>query len=288
MITTRPVHKATEIKLKRQSHMGTFLVVEGRDDRLFMERFTCAKQCKIEIAQGKDNVCAVIEILDAEAFSGALGLVDADFDRIEAPEKSEYNVRRPEYHDLETMLLCSPALDRVLVELGSQRKLTTFEGKVLDALISRALPLGCLRLYSLRSGLNLKFDGLSYSAWIDRNSFMGCTKQMIEEVKNRSQRPDLSTNLVEEAILDIKNAGYDPLELCNGTDLISILAIGLRGRLGNLRSSEVNASSLRQYLRLAYSEQDFCKSDLGKSIHSWEMQAGGFQVLRTQLVIAPS
>ena len=35
----RPVVIANEIRLKRSQHPGAFLVVEGRDDRLFWERY---------------------------------------------------------------------------------------------------------------------------------------------------------------------------------------------------------------------------------------------------------
>ena len=288
MIETRAVHKANEIRLKRQIHAGTFLVVEGRDDRLFMQQFASSEKCQIEVAQGKDNVLEVIRILNEAGFPGVLGLVDADFDRLHSSDKGECNLVKPEYHDLETMLICSAALDRVLVELGSQQKLISFDEKVLDALICRALPLGSLRFYSLRYNLKLKFNGIRYSAWINRVSFTGCIRRMVEEVKNFSQRHDLNTDIIEQAILDIMDAGYDPRELCNGTDLIEILGIGLRGRLGNKQPNEVNASSLKQYLRLAYSDQDFCNSDLGRSIRHWEKVSHGFKVLRKQLNIPPT
>ena len=56
-----PVNKVNEIKLKRQVHNWAFLVVEGRDDSLFMQRFTSTKECKIEVGQGKDNVRKIVE-----------------------------------------------------------------------------------------------------------------------------------------------------------------------------------------------------------------------------------
>ncbi len=142
--------------------------------------------CKIVVAQGKQNVCEVIRILDDDNFPGALGLIDADFDRIEGSQSTGPNILMPEYHDLETMLMCSPALDRVLVEFGSQDKLENFGENVLETLIDRALPVGYLRLHSLRIGLDLTFHGLNYSAWIDRASFRGSTARLIDEVKDRS------------------------------------------------------------------------------------------------------
>ena len=182
-------------------------------------------------------------------------------------------------------MLCSPALGRVMVELGSQRKLEAFEDDILAALMNMALPLAHLRLISMKRNLNLRFEGLNYSAWIDSASFKGCTKRMIEEVKNRSNRPDLRSELLENAILEMTHADHDPRELCNGNDLIEILSIGLRGKLGNRKASEVSGTVLKRFLRLAFTEEDFRRSKLKRAIQSWEAREVGFQVLKAQLAM---
>ena len=178
------------------------------------------------------------------------------------------------------MLLCSPALDRILIEFGSQSKLETFGEDVLDGLISRALPLGYLRLYSMRSGLGLTFDGLNYSAWIDRASFHVHTTRLISEVKNRSQRQNFPADTLETTIQQLENAGYHPREVCNGTDLIEILSIGLLRVLGTNATGTVSGNALRSHLRVAYTKQDFTMSTLGRDIRVWESQSTGYQVLR--------
>ena len=232
------------------------------------------------MAQGKQNVCEVVRILDNDNFDGVLGLVDADFDRIEGVPARGPNIVMPEYHDLETMLLCSQALDRILVEFGSQDKIDDFGENVLDALINRALPAGYLRLHSARNSLNLRFDGMAYSAWIDRASFNARTDRLINEAKNRSQRQNLSSNALETAIRQLETAGFHPREVCNGADLIEILSIGLRSKLGNNSPSEVRVDILRRSLRLTYTEQEFTMSTLGRDIRIWECQSSGYQVLR--------
>ena len=158
---------ANTIQLRRQQHQGPLLIVEGRDDRLFMEKFVCQRTCKIVVGEGKDNICEAIAILQNSNFTGVLGVVDADFDRLgELPERGP-NIVMPDYHDLETMLLCSSALSQVLIEYGSQEKLNDFGENVLDALIQRALMIGCLRLYSSQNDMKLRFNGLNYSLWVE-------------------------------------------------------------------------------------------------------------------------
>ena len=210
MIHQRAVEIADEIRLTRSQHSGSFLVVEGRDDRLFMQNFTDRSACNIVVAEGKENVCTVVSILDDDNFTGVLGLIDADFDRIENVQSRGPNILMPEYHDLETMLLCSSALDRVLAEFGSQEKLATFEEEVLEGLLSRALPLGYLRLYSARKSLNLRFDGMTYSAWVDRASFDVRIDRLINEVKNRySKMPAITPAKYVTAPTSLK---YFPLD----------------------------------------------------------------------------
>ena len=274
---------ANEIRMRRSQFSGTFLIVEGRDDRLFMENFISQSTCKIEVAEGKQRVCDVIYVLDKDNFDGVLGLIDADFDRIEGVPDRSQNLVMPDSHDLIMMLVNSPALDRVLTEHGSQTKLDTFEESVLETLIGRALPVGYLRLHSLREKLYLQFRGLTFSAWIDRSSFVADTLALIRTVKNHSQRHDLPDSDLVVAIEKLHGSQYDPYEICNGTDVIEILSIGLRSVLGNNNTGEVNSERLKSSLRLAFSEQHFRSSSLKNDIEKWQKQKPEFQVLKDNL-----
>ena len=258
---------------------GPFLLVEGRDDRLFMERFICNGTCRIEVLQGKQNVCDVIDILNERAFPGVLGIVDADLDRVEGPGMLPDNVFMPAHHDLETMLLCSGALEAVLIEFGSRCKLRAFDGSPLDAILARALPLGFLRMHSAMQGLGLVFDELDYT-WIRRQDFEINIDGMVKGVLNRSQRRDIPAETLVATIKELSEAGCDPREMCNGTDLLEVLAIGLMRAFGNKTPQGVNASILRSFLRASYSSQDFNQSVLGESIRNWQNQQRGYRVLR--------
>src|SRR5712691_9695166 len=107
MISRRPVVIANEIRMKRSQHAGAFLVVEGRDDRLFCDRFTSSADCKLVVAEGKTSVCEVIEILEDSGFVGSVGLVDSDFDRILTPELMRSNIVATDAHVLESILIRS-------------------------------------------------------------------------------------------------------------------------------------------------------------------------------------
>src|SRR6267378_656553 len=98
----RPVFIANEIRLKRSHHPGAFLVLEGRDDRLLNEVLTDRGACQIVVGEGKERVLDIVSILEHDGFPGVLGLVDADFDRINGVAYGP-NVVVTDGHDLESM-----------------------------------------------------------------------------------------------------------------------------------------------------------------------------------------
>ena len=157
----RPEVLANTIRLKRAVDNRSVLVVEGSDDRKLYERFVSKGQCKVFPVWGKANVAAVIDSLSNSHFEGMLGIVDSDFDRIihDRPHDVDSNIVPGDYHDLETMMIRSSALDVVLQELGSPDKLSRLSSPPRDLLLQAAIPIGALRLNSAQSGLNLRFDG---------------------------------------------------------------------------------------------------------------------------------
>ena len=280
MNSRRPVVIATAIRLKRSGHKGCFLVVEGRNDRLFFEQYTDRAACHIEVVEGKENVIEVIRILEDENFPGVVGVIDADFDRIEGYEWESSNLVLLETHDLEALLIRSPALDRVLIEFGSHEKIDRFGHDIRDTLVAAALPIGCLRLHSRRTRLDLRFQGLRYASCVDIDSLAIDRRSLVQEVKNRSQRPELSSDELEQAIRDIERSGQDPWQICSGDDLISILAVGLRKALGTNSATTFQNEVLHKSLRLAYGDSVFANSQLVREIQSWTERNPGFRILR--------
>ena len=267
--------------MTRTQFSGSFLIVEGRDDRLFMVRFIALETCEIRVAYGKQNVSDAIGILEGDQYDGVLGMIDADFDRIEGTPSRSQNVVMPECHDLFTMLVSSPALARVVREFGSPEKLDRLGKTALEALTEVALPIGYLRLHSQREGLNLRFRDLNYSRWIGLTSFQADTARLIEIVKSRSQKHDVSTDTIAKANADLHDADYDPCEVCVGADLVEALSIGLRRALGSRRAANVRVDYLKSGLRLAYSDTEFRASTLMRDIEHWQLQSPDFQVLRS-------
>ena len=267
-MTRSPNVRANAIRLKRQEHEGSFVVVEGRDDRLFFEQFVDRQYCLVIVADGKQNVADVVSILEADSFPGVAGVVDADFDHLEGIRPASDNIIVLETVDLEALLIRSTALDRALVELGSLDKIAGFGASVRETLLAAALPIGCLRLHSRRAGLNLTFEGLHYRRCVDATTLMIDIFSLIREVENRSQRFDMRRQDVAHEIEIVRDSIEDHWLVCYGADMVEILALSLRSTLGTNSAQEVAPKVVRQCLRLGYQQAEPDNSQLGASCKS--------------------
>ncbi len=164
---------ANAIRLRRQTFPGVFLLVEGSSDKVFYERFIEKISCQIIAISGKPSskfkIISVLSILENSNFQGVLAIVDADFDHLESSATITPNLIRTDTHDLETMLLQSLALDKVMAEFGSEEKITKFRD-IRTALLEAGMPIGYLLWISKLDGLNLTFNDLEFGKFIDKKT----------------------------------------------------------------------------------------------------------------------
>ncbi len=274
---------ANRIRMLRPHFSGAFLIVEGDTDKRIYGRFMMAEACRLEVAHSRENAIAAALILEQESFVGVLAIVDADFDVLESRVFSSPNIFFTDTHDLETMMLKSPALEKLLLEMGSEAKLGEFvkvRGKeVREVLLEEGLHLGYLRWVSLRHGHALRFEGLKYSAFMDLSTLAINQSKLIETVKNHSQKLQLSDQDLQRQIETIRDEKHDKWHVCCGHDLIGILSIGLRKAIGSRNSKEVEPEIIERSLRLAYESAWFRDTRLYASIKAWEEANGSFRVI---------
>lgn len=158
-----PGEVVAEAIMTRMAFAGTLLIVEGDDDSRFFRGRIDKKACDLIIAGGKLAVVGSIERLDAQHFRGALGVCDDDCASLDGHQPLSPNLVITEWRDLDTFLIQSPALERILAEYGDKnaiQKLESSHGPLKDNLMRLALPFGRLRWLSVREGLGLDFEKL--------------------------------------------------------------------------------------------------------------------------------
>lgn len=280
---------ANAIRLRRSTFSETFLLVEGRTDQTFYERFIDKTTCELMSISGKPSskllIINVLGILEKDNFDGILAIVDADFDHLETSPPTNPNLIRSDTHDLETMLINSRAFDKVIREFGSQEKITKFGRDIRTALLEAGMPVGYLLWVSQRDGLNLTFEKIKFSNFIDKKTLEIDEIKLIQEVHNKSQNKPQAVILkkedLQQRITNQKSSNPDPWQVCCGHHLVEILSLSLREAIGSANVDDVKPENLERSLRLAYEETYFCKTLIYLSICTWESQNSPFRVLRT-------
>lgn len=277
---------ANEVRMTRSQYSGCFLIVEGEtaDLRLY-GRFIDRDVCQLVPAHGKENALAALQKLENETFGGVLAIVDADFWHLEGQQPASSNLHLTDTHDLETMIMKSPALEKLLIEFGSSKKMERFiqsrGKKTIEALLENGCYLGYLRWLSLKRKLSLTFEGLAFHRFVNEKAFTLSVREMVKTVKRKSQRHDLNEKDLEIAVLEMRESGHDPWQVCSGHDLVHLLSLGLRHVFGSNQAQQVDPELLERFLRGAYETAYFLETKLFRSLETWQAMNPPFRVFPT-------
>ncbi len=265
-----PDRIANSIRLLRSNHEGVFLIVEGHSDKLIYERLVNKQEVRVTIASGKNNAIKALSILEKENFRRVVAVIDADFSRIEQQILDSNNLFLTDEHDLEMMLIKSAAFDKLLKERGSEEKIAAFPKDIRETLLKLGQEIGKLRLLSLRNKLDLKFEGLKFGKFIDKEKLSINIDELIRSIKNHSQKLSLDEQQIKQDLSVISDENHDPWQLCCGHDFISILAIALWKVLGTWNATDVKKEDLERDLRLAYELSYFYQTQIYQLMVNWQ------------------
>lgn len=258
------------------------LLVEGGSDQHFWENRIDRQRCRIYSMGGKAKVWETLRDAQSKSKVGFVAVLDADFERLDGTMIEDPDVIWTDLHDLETMLIHSPALEMVLGEHGSRERRDAFEEKqsIREALLANALPLGRLRWSVRRRGLDLvfkkqqgkKFHYVDYHKFCDRGTWTVDIAAMIQKVLDFNNRHDLKVADLLQGMQALPEA--DPWQVVVGHDLVGILLLGLRSKLGNL--TEMDIETLQKDLRLAFERAYLEKTAMYTALRAWEARHEGF------------
>jgi len=273
-----PDRIANSISLLRSAHEGVFLIVEGHSDKLIYERLVNKQEVRVTIASGKNNAIKALSILEKENFRRVVAVIDADFSRIEQQIPDSNNLFLTDEHDLEMMLIKSAAFDKLLKERGSEEKIAAFPKDIRETLLKLGQEIGKLRLLSLRNKLDLKFEGLKFGKFIDKEKLSINIDELIRSIKNHSQKLSLDEQQIKQDLSVISDENHDPWQLCCGHDFISILAIALCKVLGTWNANDVKKEDWERELRLAYELSYFYQTQIYQLMVNWQSNNHPYQI----------
>ena len=275
---------ANNVRMRRCIDDRVAIICEGGTDATLFEYLCDAESCIIQIARDRDTAVKTVQILNSDDFRDSIAIVEADFARILGTLECEPNIFHTDSHDVETMLLLSPSLDRLVAELGSREKIDAFAKNrnpmLANEIFTIAGPIGALRLLSQRRDLALSFKGIRYARFIDKDSGELDLGDLIDEVTRRSTGPPPDKQRLIDDVNSILHEGIEPLELCQGHDCVAVLLVLLTKLLGNLSNTELDVEAISRELRLAYSEGYFSETQLFVSLIDYESKVSTQRIVR--------
>lgn len=269
---------ANQIRMLRSQDLRGVLVVEGPTDEVFFERLTDETRCRIDVAHGRENALDAYAVL--RGLAGVLVVVDADFDVLEGRLPLPFGLLFTDAHDIEAMLIASPALDKLLRQVGNKVKIDVFRqkrGEVRERLLASGAAPGHLLWLSLRSGLHLKFEELNFGKFVDDRTLEVAPAKMVKAVLDHHNRHDLDRDAILADLMAATRPEHDPWHLCCGHHLTEILSIALRKALASHNAGEMSVKRVEDMLMLAYETVFFRGTPL---YLSWERLSRPFRVLR--------
>lgn len=268
-------------KSSRKSNSVAVVVESKSDEKLFRSLFH--KDTTFFSVSGFQNVLDTLTKLENDNFYFVIGIIDADFRRINNETVKIKNIFLTDCHDLEMMMVKSDAWDNSILKLTEKEKIDSFEnkhGSILDFLLNLSKHVASVRFLNYRNNLELKFknvdkkgncDFIDYNKFIDINTLSIDKDKMLETIENKSQKNQFFKNNqnLKQEFESILQDNYDLYEFCNGHDFMNILSLALKKALSNEQKS---GKDLEEILLFAYRLEDFIKTNLYKLLKEWNEQ----------------
>lgn len=268
-----------EIRMERQAHAGSFLLLEGTTD---IRRFTkfLAEDCSTVNCWGKNKLISVVRLAENDNFPGALGLADADFDRITGEITETSHLIYSDTHDFDLDCALSDLLQNYLLEVGDEEKVAGTGGAagVSKALLEALYPLSCARLANIRGTIQVSLAEVEWDTFFvpyKINMHMYAAKALKKVGATHESVAEFLETVTAEASL-----AHDLRQVTNGHDFCVALGVALREGLGTRGKQQTSGREIELHLRLGFQNDHFDGGEVSKRVRVWELENEPFVILK--------
>lgn len=250
----------SDIKLMQSSptfHQSIFLVVEGRDDIIFLQKRV---KSDVNLYESFSGCCGVREIVEFFSTNNVIGICDRDYD-------NDYDNERVFFYDyncLEMMLISNDAAFKSVY-------MTCYAGALpFNELRLRVLNdlklISILRKINFDQKIGINFDRMSIVALYNkRDESIDATK-----IKDSIQNDIILDKRTEIAQLSSRFSTYEQLlQITNGHDFISYLRIVFESNKPPKSRSLAN-EIIFMLFTTAFREEDFARTAMYESLKEFE------------------
>ncbi|CVK21334.1 DUF4435 domain-containing protein [Sporomusa sphaeroides] len=287
--SAKPETIAGMIMQSRRKFKGSYLLVEGKTDYKIYKSYIDNDTCIIQPTGGKGKAKEVIAFLERyKQANGVLACVDLDFETLN-PQPRKENVLYTDVNNLETMIISSPAFDKVMERWGDPKKILLFEkrmGKELRSfLLECCQPVSFLKYLSNYNNLGIDFKMLDYDLFVNEKDLTINIDELIKIAGITTKTHfDIACLKTELSKLAAKNLNV--WLVCCGHQLVRILSIAFRYLIGKNKTKgktvlpfHILPSELENILHCSYESLYFAKTELCKNIIEWERKNSPHKIL---------
>ncbi len=287
----RPNFIAEYIMVQCYGKRSTFVMVEGEADEEVWGRFGATK-CRFFPSRGKDNIIEALTISELRELPGTAGIIDLDYSLI--ADSYPRNISNLLYDDccpdMESILLCSPALKKVLRHTLDDEeidKIHDFADELVQESLRLAMEFGYFRWLNHCQDYGLPCNQIRFDEAIDPVALKLDCQWVAKRLAEASDTITSEQLLNEAAELRAKRLP-DTIQLCRGKDVLAIMAFILPYLYEKRFAHDLPASAmslrkdgqLAKELRKAYEYMYFRETALFASIEEWEGANSPYKILK--------
>ncbi len=265
------------------------VLVEAKADELFYRKFFTNDTTFFK-TNGFQKLEAILEKIESNKDDGFIGIIDADFRRVDNEQLKYRNLFLSDGHDVEMMMITSPAWRQVLDFYVDKKKQIAFEkthGDITSRLFFIAMFIAFVRYLNHKEKIGLVFrtfkkgkpDFIDYHKFVDKDDLSFSVTKMREVIENKSSKPNFFNKNSDYLILldGILSEEYNVFEFCNGHDIVNLLALALKKAVGN---TTIQGYDIENQLIIAYRFDDFKETNLYKELLNWEQENSNFRLFK--------
>ena len=274
---------AQEVRLERKVHKGAFLLLEGSTDIKRLSRFVDDAKCSTVNCYGRLKATKAIELLYDEGFPGVLGLVDADFDRIDGTPPEHEGLIYSVAHDFDMDWITEDIIRKYLDEVGDRQKCESHGSAqaIIDKILLSLKPISVARYFNHTKHISYKLSDIDITKCL--SGFSVNIDEYVDLIfENRNASDEMKSAIRGQITGGIKQT-YDLRQLTNGHDFICALGVCLRTELGSRRDVHTWSREVEMHIRLLYSDTEFRSSNLYNEICAWTTDNPKYTILYARL-----
>lgn len=260
-------------RMLETDHMIRTVWVEGETDKAFWDVvMKKPDEFKVCPQNGWENVYNAVDLAIQQGDRHVLGIIDRDYHELLHDGISENGqLIFTDFNDMEMMLFMSSSFNKFLDIFASADKLNGI-GDRRSLIMEAASFIGALRALSLQHKYCICFEDDKCKDYVDYRTLSVNVKEFVRKVVQRTITKGTPVDVdISELALAVESFTKEnkPEVLCNGHDVMEIIAIAMRKVYATASSSEYNSDRVFRILLQGYTSEEFQKSRLFSKLDKW-------------------